>query len=58
MIRHVGLDVHKRTVQVAIIDEKGHTLLMQNVPATRQALIQFAGEHLRPTDRVALEVGA
>lgn len=55
MIRYVGLDVHKQTVQVAILDDKGDTLLMQNVPATRQALVQFARQHLWATDRVALE---
>lgn len=55
MIRYVGLDVHKQSVQVAILDDKGDTLLMQSVPATRQALVQFARQHLRATDRVALE---
>lgn len=54
-IRFVGLDVHKRVVEVCIIDHEGKIVFRQRFPLNRQTLEHFAATVLRPTDRVALE---
>jgi transposase len=55
MIRFVGMDVHRRMVEVCIIDGQGRVLNRYSVPTTRAALTEFAQQHLLPTDEVALE---
>jgi transposase len=56
MLRFVGLDVHKRILQICIIDAQGKTLIKQRLEDfDREKLLAFAREHLRPEDRVALE---
>jgi len=37
-VRYVGLDVHRDTISVAVLDESGR-LIMQSVLATRAAAI-------------------
>jgi hypothetical protein len=37
-VRYVGLDVHRDTISIAVLDESGR-LLMQSVLATRAAAI-------------------
>ncbi len=50
-----GLDVHKKMVQAAVLDDGGQLVHSERFPATREALEQFAREHLSPQHRVALE---
>ncbi|MGB8932137.1 MAG: IS110 family transposase [Anaeromyxobacteraceae bacterium] len=54
-MRFVGLDVHKRVVEAAVIDEAGVLLFRYRFPCTREALSAFAGDRLSREDRVALE---
>lgn len=53
-----GLDLHKRFVEAAIIDDLGQLLLTTNFPATRQALLAFARRHLTLQHHVAVEATA
>jgi transposase len=55
MIRYIGLDVHKRLVQVCALDQAGRVLLRLRFALDRQSLNRFAQEMLTPEDRVALE---
>lgn len=55
MIRHVGLDVHKRSAQVCILDGEGRCLYRGTVACSQQALSHFAQKTLAAEDRVALE---
>lgn len=56
MLRFVGLDVHKRVLQVCIIDVKGKVVFRQRLENfDRQRLLEFARQHLTPQDRIALE---
>lgn len=56
MLRFVGLDVHKRVLQVCIINALGKVVLKERLENfDRQTLIEFARKHLKPQDRVALE---
>ncbi len=53
--RYVGLGVHKKFLQFAIIDQDGQLLQEGKVPMDRRALQQFAKTLLQPSDEVALE---
>ena len=53
--RFVGLDVHKRVVQVCIMDAKGNILLQLRFKLTRASLLGFCKGRLWKSDRVALE---
>ncbi len=55
MIRFVGLDVHKRIVEVAILSEAGEILSRARIPCTRDDLTRFAQDRLTREDRAALE---
>lgn len=55
MIRYVGIDVHRRLAEVAIVDAKGRLLHRYSVACTRDSLTQFGQAELLPTDEVALE---
>jgi len=55
MVRYVGLDVHKREVEVCIIDSSGQVVLRTRGACLRPALEEFIRTHLQPTDHVALE---
>src|SRR5689334_8095491 len=55
MIHFVGLDVHRKTVQACIQDAKGNILSEHSLPATREALEEFASKHLTQEDQIALE---
>ena len=56
MLRFVGLDVHKRVLQICIINALGKVVLKERLEnLNRQTLIEFARQHLKPHDRVALE---
>lgn len=54
-MHYAGLDVHKRVVEAAVVDERGALVARARFPATRAALEQFARTTLTPADRVALE---
>jgi transposase len=54
-MRYVGLDVHKATVRVCILDDVGKRVLGKTVACSREALIAFAKSELRPDDLVTLE---
>jgi transposase len=55
MIRHIGLDVHKRVVEACILDDKGAVVQRFRFALSRESLAKFAQECLRPDDRVVLE---
>jgi transposase len=55
MVRYVGLDVHKREVEVCVIDGNGQIVLRKRVGCLKPALEELIRAHLRPTDQVALE---
>lgn len=50
-----GLDVHKKVVEAAVIDEEGKLLFRQTLPTTRADLETFAHSRLGPSCQVALE---
>ena len=54
-MRSIGLDLHKQTVEVCILDPTGRVLARHSVACERTALQTFATEHLNPTDRLAVE---
>lgn len=54
MARYVGL-VHKRFIEVCILDETGKVLFRGRVDCDRMALERFARQRLRASGRVALE---
>lgn len=54
-MRYVGLDVHKQTVRVCVLDAAGHRVLGKTVPCTRESLLSLARETLSRHDQVALE---
>lgn len=56
MLRFVGLDVHKRILQICIIDAAGKVLVKKRLEDfDREKLLNFARNHLGPQDRVAME---
>lgn len=55
MVRYVGLDVHKRVVEVCIIDSSGKVVHRERFALNRRTLELFATKVLRPTDHVAFE---
>jgi transposase len=54
-MRFVGLDLHKQSVEACALSAKGKVVFRLSVACRRDALEAFAREHLRPTDRVAVE---
>lgn len=52
---YVGLDVHKRVVQVCMLDARGQCVLSQSVACTRDDLETFCRQHLHRDDQVVLE---
>lgn len=55
MPRYVGLDLHKRVLEVCGIDERGEVLWRERIGVTRDELTRLATERLQPDDRVAVE---
>ena len=53
-LRYIGLDVHKKWMQVCMLDRRGKVLNEGRFPATPDQLRAFA-RSLRPTDAIALE---
>ena len=50
-----ALDLHKNVVEAILVDDDGRVLARDRFPATREAITQFARQHLSPTTDVALE---
>jgi len=50
-----GLDLHKKEVEAALIDEHGNILHRSRFPATREALETFAKKRLSSGTAVAVE---
>jgi len=50
-----GLDLHKKEVEAALVDDQGNILHRSRFPATRQALEAFAKAHLADAVSVAVE---
>ncbi len=55
-VRYVGMDVHRDTISVAVLDESGR-LMMQSVLATRAAAILDFIHGVRGTLHVTFEEG-
>jgi transposase len=55
MTRYIGLDVHKRFIEVCILDAAGKILFRGQVACERGLLESFCRRKLKKTDRVALE---
>ena len=55
MVRYVGLDVHKRFIEVCILDDKGQVQFRGRADCDRKALERFAHQRLKRSDRLALE---
>ena len=55
MVRYVGLDVHKRVVEVCIVDQSGNVVHRERFALNRRTLELFATKVLQPTDHVAFE---
>jgi transposase len=55
-VRYVGLDVHRDTISVAVLDESGR-LIMQSVLATRAAAILDCIQGIRGTVHITFEEG-
>jgi transposase len=54
-MRFIGLDLHKRTLEVCILSEKGSVLARHSVVCERSALERFAEEYFEETDKLAVE---
>lgn len=54
-MRYIGLDLHKRSLEVCALDAKGKRLFRLSVDCDRTALEGFARKHLRKTDKLAVE---
>jgi transposase len=54
-MRYVGLDLHKHTLAVCVVDERGKVVLRESVPVRRADLEAFAKAKLESTDKVAVE---
>lgn len=51
----MGLDVHKRFIEVCILNARGKVVFRGKADCQRDALVKFAESRLRPSDHVALE---
>ncbi len=54
-MHYIGLDVHRRQIEVCILDADGKVLQRLDVAATRGALESFAQTWLKRDDKLALE---
>ena len=55
MARYIGLDVHKRFIEVCILDVSGRPVYRGKTGCQRDELLHFAQTRLQPSGRVALE---
>jgi transposase len=54
--RFIGLDLHKKEIQMAVLDHTGQQILARRFPVARETLLALASE-LTVADTVAFEVG-
>jgi transposase len=54
-MRYIGVDLHKRSLEVCALDAGGKRLFRMSVDCDRTALEEFARKHLRKTDKLAVE---
>ena len=50
-----AIDLHKKVVEAAVLDENGNLLCRDRFPATREALTRFARQRLSPQHLLAVE---
>lgn len=55
MPRWIGLDLHKRVLEVCVVNDAGAVERRHRLSVTREALQSFANEFLRPDDHLAVE---
>jgi len=55
MTRYIGMDVHKRQVEICIMDQKGKVLKRIRCACTREVLQKLAQRQFTKRDHVALE---
>ena len=55
MVRYIGLDVHKRFIEVCILDGSGKPVFRGKTGCQREELNRFAKAKFKRTDQVALE---
>jgi hypothetical protein len=53
--RYIGLDLHKRILEVCVLNEAGAIDGRHRLVVSRDALRAFAQSQLRPDDRLAVE---
>jgi transposase len=58
MVRYIGLDIHKRFIEVCILDESGKPVFRGKTGCLREEIQKFAQAKLKRTDRVALDAKA
>jgi transposase len=55
MTHYIGMDVHKRQVEICMVDPKGKVLKRTRCACTREVLEKLAGKQFTKRDHVALE---
>jgi transposase len=55
MIRYTGIDLHKQSAVSCFVSEKGKVIERPSCEVTREDLLLFARNYLKPEDRIALE---
>ena len=55
VIRYVGLDVHKQTIEVCILNAAGQVEARHQLACEQTAITEFARTRLRREDQVVLE---
>ena len=55
MTRYIGMDVHKRQVEICMMDQKGKVLKRIRCACTREVLQKLAHRRFTQRDHVALE---
>jgi len=55
MVRYIGLDVHKRFIEICILYASGKPVFRGRAGCQREELQRFAKLRFKRTDRVALE---
>src|SRR5579859_6268207 len=55
MPRYIGFDLHKRVLEVCILDQLGHVEGRSRLTVDRDSLLSFAKRELRTDDRLAVE---
>lgn len=54
-MRFIGLDLHKQSMEVCILCNRGNLISRHTVACERFAIQEFARKHLKKSDRLAVE---